>query len=426
MNTSKKQEAVHFPGLNALRFFAAMIVLVTHVEFVKKFLGHNDNLWIQLEKKIGFNAIDTIVSGGPNGPIRWLSPLVTFGGYMGVVFFFVLSGFLITYLLMIEKRERGSIQIGKFYLRRILRIWPLYFLLVILGFFVLPEIEWFRLIPQEDQFYKHYLLNLICYVLMLPNLAFSIVMEGAPNLGHLWSVGVEEQFYLFWPLIIAFSPRPQRAIVVFIGVWLLVKLSFLILQKMILGLPDLDPDLMIFSWWESMKRLLGTMKFECMAMGGLGAWWIYRRDHFILRICYSRPAELLSYLSILPIIYLVPKSFYSIMHIILTIPFLVIILNVATNERAILRLRGHYFNVLGKISYGIYMYHFLCIMFSFNALDYIFHFPKNLLWWQSVLLYVVSISFTVGISYLSYSYFESRFLRWKQKFSVVHSKDVSG
>lgn len=423
MKQEEKMDVIHFPGLNALRFFAAMIVLVTHVEFIKKFLGHNDNLWIQLDKKIGFNGLETILCGGPNGDIRWLSPLVTLGGYMGVVFFFVLSGFLITYLLIAE-REKGAVQIKKFYLRRILRIWPLYLLLVFFGFFVLPHIEWFRLIPQEDQFYSHFTLNLVCYILMVPNLAFSIVMEGAPNIGHLWSVGVEEQFYLFWPLIIAWSRRPIRAITVFIVLWLCVKIGFLILQKKVMGVPDLDPDLMVFSWWESIKRLLGTMKFECMALGGVGAWMYYHRRGAVLRICYSKKVEILSYLSILPIIYLLPKSMFSVLHISLSIPFLIIILNVATNENAMLKFRWRRFNVLGKISYGIYMYHFLCVMFCFNLLDYFLDFPKNLLWWHSALLYGLSIMSTIGLSYISYVYFESAFLRKKERYSVVRSSDA--
>jgi peptidoglycan/LPS O-acetylase OafA/YrhL len=423
MKIEKENGAIHFPGLNALRFFAAMIVLVTHVEFIKKFLGHNDNLWIQLDKKIGFNGLSTVLNGGPNGEIRLLSPLVTLGGYMGVVFFFVLSGFLITYLLIAEREESGTVQIRKFYLRRILRIWPLYLLLVLLGFFVLPYIEWFRLIPQEDQFYNHFILNFICYVLMVPNLAFSIVMEGAPNIGHLWSVGVEEQFYLFWPLILAWSRRPLKAITIFIALWLLVKIGFLFLQKKVMGVPDLDPDLMLFSWWESIKRLLGTMKFECMALGGVGAWLYYHRRVPVLKVCYSRVVEILSYTSIVPIIYLLPKSMFSVLHILLSIPFLLIILNVATNEDAIFKFRWKRFNVLGKISYGIYMYHFLSIMFCFNLLNYFLEFPKNLLWWHSLLLYALSIGTTIGLSYVSYAYFEKAFLMRKKRYSVIHSSD---
>ena len=62
-------------------------------------------------------------------------------GQLGVSLFFVLSGFLITYLLLAEQDIYGSISVKKFYSRRILRIWPLYYLIVTLGLFVLPSLR---------------------------------------------------------------------------------------------------------------------------------------------------------------------------------------------------------------------------------------------------------------------------------------------
>ena len=60
--------------------------------------------------------------------------IIELGG-LGVIFFFVLSGFLITYLLLKEKEQTGTVNVKKFYARRVLRIWPLYFFIVLLGFF---------------------------------------------------------------------------------------------------------------------------------------------------------------------------------------------------------------------------------------------------------------------------------------------------
>ena len=150
MTTSK----TFFPGLNALRFCAAMAVLLTHVEFVKKVMLHGDGYWLKIEERIQQSAISSILRDGPQAPIPWLSPFVSFGGYVGVIFFFVLSGFLITYLLLEEKRVSATVAVKKFYMRRILRIWPLYYFLVVLGFVVLPHIDVFRVISQEDTFYQ--------------------------------------------------------------------------------------------------------------------------------------------------------------------------------------------------------------------------------------------------------------------------------
>ena len=102
----------YFKGLNALRFFAAFLVVLHHAE--------------QIRLKYGmFN-------------LKQLS-LFNNGG-IAVTFFFVLSGFLITYLLLKEQAYTSSISIGKFYTRRVLRIWPLYFLLVIIGTVFIPFI----------------------------------------------------------------------------------------------------------------------------------------------------------------------------------------------------------------------------------------------------------------------------------------------
>ena len=91
-------EKIYFPGLNGLRFVAASAVIVTHIELLKQQVGL-PSLWDEKKHPFFFNA-----------------------GGLGVYFFFVLSGFLITYLLMSEKKKDGKISIWNFYMRRIFRI----------------------------------------------------------------------------------------------------------------------------------------------------------------------------------------------------------------------------------------------------------------------------------------------------------------
>ena len=97
---------VYFENLNAIRFIAASFVIVAHIEFFKK-LFHLPNFFE--------NEVISII------------------GRLGVVLFFVLSGFLISYLLFVEKKVTKTISVKKFYIRRILRIWPLYFLIILLA-----------------------------------------------------------------------------------------------------------------------------------------------------------------------------------------------------------------------------------------------------------------------------------------------------
>ena len=419
MTTSK----TYFPGLNALRFFAAMAVLVTHVEFTKKVMMHGDKFWLKIDSWIKGNAITSILREGPPEPIHWLSPFITFGGYIGVIFFFVLSGFLITYLVLEEKRVSNDVSIKKFYMRRILRIWPLYYFIVFLGFFILHHIPVFEVISQEDEFFEHYVLNLLSFLFLLPNLGFALVMEAVPNLGHLWSIGVEEQFYLFWPVLLKFSKKPTRTIWLF----LIGLISFKILSFVFINIffpqPPPDPDLMIFSPVESYKRFIGSLKFEAMAIGGIGACWVFYKRHELLKLVYPKTVQWASLLAIPAIVLLTPVKMYSALYMLFSLPFLVIILNVATNPECVYRLQGPVLNYLGKISYGIYMYHLICIAFVFHVLDNWIGFPLCLEGWHSSLLYAFSIPLTIGVSAISYHFLEYPFIRKKRAFTTVISGD---
>src|SRR5262245_23508948 len=110
------KEKIYFPNLNGLRFIAAFLVIIHHLEQFK-LTFKMDNYW----------------------NVPFIEPI----GRLGVVLFFVLSGFLITYLLLAEENIKGGISIKSFYVRRILRIWPLYFLIVLLGLWILPNISIF-------------------------------------------------------------------------------------------------------------------------------------------------------------------------------------------------------------------------------------------------------------------------------------------
>tara|TARA_B110000971_G_scaffold216439_1_gene251456 strand:- start:1169 stop:1867 length:699 start_codon:yes stop_codon:yes gene_type:complete len=122
-------------------------------------------------------------------------------GNLGVNFFFVLSGFLITYLLIEEKKLNGQIDIKKFWLRRALRIWPLFYFCIGFGFFIFPILKTaFGQIPNETA-------SLFSYLTFINNFDFiDKVPPDASVLGVLWSVAIEEQFYLVWPIILYLLP----------------------------------------------------------------------------------------------------------------------------------------------------------------------------------------------------------------------------
>ncbi|MFM7106231.1 MAG: acyltransferase family protein, partial [Flavobacteriales bacterium] len=409
--------------INSLRFFAAFLVVITHVEYCMRMLGMGSNLWLLTDRYFGFNGFTSIIEGGPAGKIHWLSPMVTFGGYIGVVFFFVLSGFLITYLLLLEKAETNGIQVRNFYMRRILRIWPIYLLMVLLGFFVFPRYS-FTSIPLQDEYLKNEGLNLLSYILMVPNLSFAVFMEGVPNIGHLWSIGVEEQFYLIWPLLILLSRKVLRNLLWFCLILVLLKMGLWVFFNVISPEPDFNPDLMEFSLTKSISRFVSTLKFEIMGLGGVMAYLVFHKSEKILSLFKLKPVEFASYLAIPFIIYFTPKALYQSIHLLLALPFAIIIVNVATNGSALIRPENKIFDWLGTISYGIYVYHIVSIVITINTLRHFGFFGIIDSWFQRILIYLISISLTLLVSHLSFYYFEKYFIDLKRHFSL-HKKNSS-
>lgn len=162
-------------------------------------------------------------------------------GFIGVNTFFVLSGFLITTLLMAEWKERGTIDLGYFYLRRMLRLYPA-LLAMLLAFGIYA---WLTNSGKSLATDLHEILWALFY---LTNLVKIFGADPGFNLGHTWSLGVEEQFYLIWPVLLLFLlPRNSRgslACWIFLGVVLSVSLRFYLLAASLT--PAVDPDRMVY------------------------------------------------------------------------------------------------------------------------------------------------------------------------------------
>src|SRR5580704_2467620 len=164
--SARRGKSFYRPELDVLRFFAFFSVFLYH-------FWRPTELYVQ-------HGVPRIVAVLGNGLIQ--------GGVFGVDLFFVLSAYLITELLLREKDECGSLDVRGFYLRRILRIWPLYFFYI--GLALLP------IFNQRHGFTWH---HAAAFVLLAGN--WSVIAWGWPSpsiVVPLWTVSIEEQFYLAW------------------------------------------------------------------------------------------------------------------------------------------------------------------------------------------------------------------------------------
>jgi peptidoglycan/LPS O-acetylase OafA/YrhL len=373
-----RKREIYFPSLNGIRFIAALLVIIDHVELFKMYL---------------------------HIPAFWGRMYSAYLGSFGVTIFFTLSGFLITYLLIEERDITGDTNIRDFYIRRILRIWPLYYLIVLLSFFVIPYFKLFD-VPEygfgadiRNQFWKKYL----CFIFFMPNYAF-IYLETVPYAKILWSVGVEEQFYLGWPLFVKKSNK-NVLMTAIIGLCLYLLLKFVISYG---RLPLADPS--------KLGALLTSTRFSCMLIGAISA-CIVRNGLF--KFLYTKWLQLTAL--IIFFILLVVVTNLPLLNEIISVVVALLIINMAVNKQTIISLENRFFSYLGKISYGLYVYHSIIVVVIIKLLLPLLSYLNYWVW--SFLVFITVLGCTVLVSGVSYHYFEKWFLKRKKKFSIIKSGD---
>ncbi|WKN42312.1 acyltransferase family protein [Tunicatimonas pelagia] len=379
-----KKAKVYFPGLNSLRFFAALLVFVSHVEQFKQLFGY--------EHAYDNQAVHQV-------------------GNLAVTFFFVLSGFLITYLLFVERENSQDISIKNFYIRRFLRIWPLYYLIVVLGMFILPQIQSLYTPSLLSALYQDFSSKLFFYIIFLPQvvlISFSRTLYIEPT----WSIGIEEQFYLIWPLLVKFFPNFKKLIISLLATVVLIKLT-------LFAVPKITDNEVLETVTTFGKSYLHFARFQCMIIGGIGAYVLYYRLQRVLDFVYNKYFQVAIFcllgFGLVSGIYAGP-----IHHELYSVLFLIIILNIATNPKSIIKIEYAFLNYLGTISYGIYMFHEIAIGLVLQILSTSFQLTFTE-FSDSVLLYILSLITTIVIAACSYELFEAKFLSLKKRFSLVVS-----
>jgi peptidoglycan/LPS O-acetylase OafA/YrhL len=362
------KNAIYFSGLGGFRAICAIAVVISHTSAELRRWGLNPHIF-----------------GDAND-----QPIGLMLARYGVTIFFVLSGFLITYLLQ-EEKDRVPINIKKFYIRRLLRIWPLYYLCLTLSFIIIIIFK----MPTTGEM-------IFYYTFFLGNIP-RIKNIGIYIIGHYWSLGVEEQFYLFWPVVNKLSKNLLKLSVISIIAIIFIKV----------GIHILKPN-------TTLDRVIEVTRFHCMMIGAVAALLVKNNNKLFLSFADNKKTQLICWI----IIVLVTINKYHIAtvldHEIIAIVAVLLIVGQIKIENRVINLERPIFQYLGKLSYGIYIIHMIVIF----LLPRFISVSKIVAPWNYIMVFSLVLFITIILADFSYKYYESYFLRLKNKFAVVKSTSV--
>lgn len=377
---------VYFPGLDALRAIAVLLVFAGHFGTVMSYWGLDLN----------FVCLSGLAGAG-------------------LILFFVLSGFLITYLLLLEQVDYRKINVPNFYIRRMLRIWPLYYLIVGIGQFLIPSTGLLGLEKIDQAILANFHQQSLWYLLFLPNIAF---LSNPVNfyIGHTWSIGVEEQFYLIWPWVLKKCGKHLYSIL-----WALILLALLSSWSYQYWFPGLNDKGKGLHWLSKINAAFYWSNIGYFALGGLMAFCKLMRPR--LEIFLSRPTVQIASLLLSCCILIGPK--FPLEEFLLAILFAVLVLNASQAGTLLYRLQHPILLYLGKISYGMYIFHILAIIVSSELLlkTGAQHLPQPVF---GALSFSLALGMTFLAGTISYSFVESFFLRLKARFRTINTSPRKG
>ncbi len=350
------QATQHFGSLNGLRFLCIAAVL-----------WHHGPVWTSLD-----------------APAQILTR-----GFVGVDFFFVLSGFLITTLLLREAAMNGRFSLRGFYWRRALRIVPVYFFVVtIMAFYYIG-------IKGETQ----YLEQLPYYYLFLSNFLTSDI----PLLSPTWSLAVEEQYYLIWPLMLMILPRKL----------LMPALVFTIVLNVVAVVGWLTPLGITAFDWGVLRFAMFNTTYAPILIGSALALLLHQQRSFavLARLFGNAPAAVGTFLLVLALLQWLPSDLRGWPNLVLHLTMAAVLITIVVREDNALSpvLRFRPLARIGEISYGIYLYHLIGLHVTNVALG------RLGLGEQGWLILGVYFLLSVVIAEISFRTFESFFLSFKHK-----------
>ncbi len=320
-------------------------------------------------------------------------------GYIGVNFFFVLSGFLITESLLLAIYGNEKSILSNFYMRRTLRIFPIYYLSIGVLFFTLKSEAFNQVLPWA-----------LSYTYNIGRLWF-----GADSiyLSHFWSLCVEEQFYLLWPLLLILVHRRQHIYVFLSAILLSIMIKSIYVS---MALPNAGDFILAFT----------GSSIDALALGGFLAYVKLVHPGHLQKFLKSSwiPLVLLGvFWSILYMAASPTPLFYSVLGRLWTggIAFFVIGWGAVGNQNTITKLlSGSLIRFIGRISYGLYVYHWIIYMLLHNQFDLYWMSLRHYLGFLAYHKWMFSFLFfsflSLLISAISFYWIERPLLSLKKRF----------
>lgn len=322
-------------------------------------------------------------------------------GDIGVWFFFSLSGFLITYLLLIEKKNYSKIDLKKYFIRRSLKIWPLYYTALGLAFIYQILYTFYG----SGSLQKSYEPNWIISALFLENyrVMYFNGFSNLPIIPVLWSLCVEEHFYVIWGLILNYTKIKN------LPVWIISIITTSYIFKQI-----------YFTYNIKLVDILSN--FDFFMYGAIPAYlYVNYKDQVTtiinkislitkLTICLGCMLYILSS----PYFYFNFKNLIE--PLILGTFFSTILLLLLPKNSQLKISKSNILSKIGEYTYGLYIYHSLVTgLFYYFLLKFNLKLEKTIVF---TIVFGISLSLTLIISLLSYRIIELPFLKLKRKFQT--------
>ncbi len=358
----KDSKTQHIPALDGFRGLAAILVVVFHIfEFLSKYL---------------------------------------FFGWIGLEMFFVLSGYLITDILIKTVGRKNYLR--NFYMRRILRIFPLYYLCLLIFLVIFPLLD-------IELGLKYYTDNQVWLWTYMQNWLYIFKNPSSNTLNHLWSMAVEEHFYILWPLVILLLRKPKYLLIFLFTLFALVV------------------GLRIWVWSKHIQdfayfNLFAFTRIDGICVGCILAISLSINKFFIKKYLLAIVMILIA-LNVL-FIFINREFDYSLPYLgyagyaSLAVIFGLLAYFIILQESRLLNSFFNFrlFRFFGRISYGFYMFHWpIYLLLS----PYLFSLLSSITnsWTTNFITSLITTLAGITVGWLSYKYFESFFLKMKKRYS---------